>query len=68
MRKSYSQVVESRTRGDALLDVYLVRPENSFTTSSVVQGITDHSGIILEVEWEECGCETQVESGVTVYN
>ena len=46
----YSQVVDSPTRGDALLDVYLVRPENSFTSSSIVQWISFHSRIILEVE------------------
>jgi hypothetical protein len=49
----FSQVVCSLTRGDALLDVYLVRPESSFTSSSIVQGISDHHGVILEVEWEE---------------
>jgi len=36
--KVYSQVVESPTRVDALLDVYLIRPESSFTSSSIVQG------------------------------
>jgi hypothetical protein len=56
----YSQVVDSSTRGDALLDVYFVRPKSSFTSSSIAQGISDHSGVILEVEWEESGCETQV--------
>jgi len=64
----YSQVADSPTRGDALLDVYLVRPESSFTSSSIVQGISDHSGVILEVEWEESGCESQVERVVPVYN
>jgi hypothetical protein len=28
----YTQVVQNPTRGDALLDVYLVRPENLFTS------------------------------------
>jgi hypothetical protein len=64
----YSQVVASPTRGDALLDVYLVRPESSFTSSSTVQGISDHDGIILEVEWEESSWEPQVERIVPVYN
>jgi hypothetical protein len=49
----YSQVVDSPTRVEALLDVYLVWPESSFTSSSVVQGISDHYGVILEVEWDE---------------
>jgi len=64
----YSQVVNSPTRGDALLDVYLVRAESSFTSSTIVQGISDHSRVILEVEWEESGCEPQVERVVPVYN
>ena len=51
-----SQVVDSPTRGDALLDVYLFRPESSFSASSIVQGISDHHGVILEVEWEENCC------------
>jgi hypothetical protein len=34
---SYSQVTDSPTRGDALLHVYLVRPESSVTASGTVQ-------------------------------
>jgi hypothetical protein len=64
----YSQVVDSPTRGDALLDVYLVRPESSFSSSSIVQGISDHCGVMLEVEWVESGWKTQVERVVPVYN
>ena len=37
----FTQVVDAPTRGNALLDVYLVRPESSFTTSNIVQGISD---------------------------
>jgi len=35
----YTQVKGSSTRVDALLDVYLVRPENSLVSCSTVQGI-----------------------------
>jgi hypothetical protein len=52
----YTQVVDSPTRANALLDVYLVRPETSFTSCSIVQGISDHCGVLLEVEWEENYC------------
>ena len=45
----YSQVVDSPTREGALLDVYLVRPESPFTSSGIVQGISDHHGVRLEV-------------------
>ena len=32
-----------------------------------MEGISDHYGVILEVEWEKSGCELQVESVVPVY-
>jgi hypothetical protein len=47
---AYTQVVDCPTWGDALLDVYLVWPESSFTSYSVVQGSSDHSGVLLVVE------------------
>ena len=50
---SYTQIVNSPTQMDALLDVYLVRPESAFTSCSNVQGISDHCGAVLEVEWGE---------------
>jgi hypothetical protein len=64
----FTQVIDSPTRGDALLDVYLVRPESSFTASSTVQGISDHHGVILEVQGEENCCVPQVEKFVPVYH
>jgi hypothetical protein len=33
-----------------------------------VQGISDHDGIVLEVEWEESSWELQGERVVPVYN
>jgi len=62
------QVVHSPTRGGTLLDVYFVQPESSFTSSSIVQVISDHYGVMLKVKWEESGCEPQVERVVPVYN
>jgi hypothetical protein len=64
----YNQVVDSPTRGDALLGVYFVRPESLFTSSSIVQRISDHHRVMLEVEWDENGSEPQVERVVPVYN
>jgi len=64
----YSQVIDSPTREDALLHVYLVRPESSVTSSGTVQGVSDHLAVILEVEWEGTCCEPQVERVVPVYN
>jgi hypothetical protein len=48
----YMQVVDNPTRGDALLDPYSVQPESSFTSCSIAQGISDHCGVLLEVEWK----------------
>jgi len=64
----YSQVIGSPTGGNALLDVYLVRPESSVTSSGMVQGVSDHLALILEVEWEDTCTEPQVEKVVLVYN
>jgi len=56
----YNQVIDSPTRGDALLDVYLV------TSSGIVQGVNGHLAVILEVEWEDTCTETQVERAFPV--
>jgi hypothetical protein len=42
----YTQFVDRPTRGDALLVVYLVRPESSFTSCSMVQGLSDHCEVL----------------------
>ena len=64
----YSQVVQGSTRGDALLDVFLVRPESSVAHSGIVQGISDHQAVILEVKWNDTYTKPQVERLVPVYN
>jgi len=64
----YTQLVGSPTRGDALLDVYLVGPENSIVSCSIVQGISDHCGVLLEVEWGEIWGAPQMERLIPVYN
>jgi len=64
----YSQVNESPTRGDGLLDFYLVRPEISVTSSNIVQGISVHNGVILEVDREENCFQPQLERVIPVYN
>jgi hypothetical protein len=64
----YSQVVDGSTRGDALLDVFLVRPDSSVTYSCIVQGISDHQSVVLEVKWKDICNNPQVESLVPVCN
>ena len=46
----YRQVIDDPTRGDALPDVCLVRPDSSVTSSGIVQEVSDHLAVILEVE------------------
>jgi hypothetical protein len=41
--------------------IYLVRPESSFTSCSIVQEISDHCGVLLEAEWAANYCRPQVE-------
>jgi hypothetical protein len=54
-----TQVVGKPTRGDSLLDVYLVRPESALISCGTVQGIGDHCGVLLDVEWAEKGSVAQ---------
>jgi hypothetical protein len=63
--KGYTQVVGSPTRADALLDVYLDRPEESLISCNIVPGISDHCAVLLEVDWDIAGPEPQI---VPVYN
>jgi len=64
----YTHVVNSPTRGDALLNVYLVWPESVFTSCSNVQGISDYWGVLLEVQWGENCREHQVKRLVPTYH
>jgi hypothetical protein len=62
--RGYTQIAKNPTRGDALLDVYLVRLENLFTSCSVIDGVSGHCGVSLEVEWEEKYCRPIVSTRV----
>ena len=63
----YIQVVSAPTRGDALLDIYFVRAVSSFISCNIVPWISDHNGVLLEVEWDEISREPKVERIVPVY-
>jgi hypothetical protein len=39
----YTQAVNGPTRGDALLDIYLLIPESSFISCNTLPGISDHN-------------------------
>jgi len=64
----FAQVVGKPTRGDSLLDVYLVRPESALLRYGTVQGISDHCGVSLNVEWVEKGFVTQEKRLVPAYH
>ena len=64
----FSQVIERPTRGDSILDVCLIRPESSCTSSSIVQGISDHRGVILEVDWVRSFRTTQPDRAIPIYS
>jgi hypothetical protein len=49
----YTHVVNSPTRGDALLYIYLVRPERAFTSCSNVQEISNNCGLLWEAYEEK---------------
>ncbi len=44
------QVVKQPTRENAVLDIFLTRPEGSVTSCEVVPGISDHSAVCLKVK------------------
>jgi hypothetical protein len=46
----YTQALNSATQGDALLDVYLVWPESLVNSCIIEKGMSDHCGVLLEVE------------------
>jgi hypothetical protein len=50
MSEADSQVVSGPTREDTTLDIYLLRPESLFISCCVVPGISDHNGVLLEVD------------------
>jgi hypothetical protein len=64
----FTQVIEKPTRGDSLLDVYLVPPESAFISCGIVQGISDHCGVLLEMEWQENIVETQEKGFLPAYD
>jgi hypothetical protein len=64
----YTHVVSGPTRGDAMLGIYLLRPESSPISCNTVPGISDHNGVLLQVEWYEKCREPQVERTVPMYH
>jgi hypothetical protein len=64
----YTQVAGKPTRGDSLLDVYLIRPESALISCGTVQGISDDVGVLLDVEWAETGFVTQEKRLVPAYH
>jgi uncharacterized Zn-finger protein len=55
----YTQVVAKPTRGNSLLDVYLIQLKSTLISCGTVQGISDHCRVLLDMEWGETGFITQ---------
>ena len=49
----HSQVVDIPTRGESILDVFLIRPRDLVKGMEVFEGISDHKSVILDIYWEE---------------
>jgi hypothetical protein len=64
----YTQVVSGPTREDALLDIYLLRPECFLISFNISPGISEHNGVLLEVEWDKNCREPKVEKIVPFYH
>jgi len=56
------------TRGDSLLDVYIVRPVSILISCDTVEGISDHCGVLLEMYWVEKGLETHEKRLIPIYH
>ena len=63
----YNQAVSGPTRGEALLDICLLKPEISLISCNILTGISDHDGVLLEVERDDNCREPEVERIVPVY-
>ena len=50
------------------MDIYLLRPEYSLVSCSILPGISDHNGALLEVELDEICREPRTERQVPVYH
>ena len=64
----YTRVVSGSTRGDALLDIYLLRPESSLISCNILPGIRNHNGVLMGVELDRICWETKAERTVLVYH
>jgi len=50
------------------LDIYLLRPESSPISCNILPGISDHNGVVFEVERDEICRKPKVERLVPAYN
>ncbi len=45
-----AQVVDQPTRQEALLDICLVRPKDLFLSCDVMEGISDHKAVLVDLD------------------
>jgi hypothetical protein len=57
----YTEEVSGLTRQDVLLHIYLLKPESSlFFSRNILPGMSDHYGVLWEVEWDEICRESKM--------
>jgi len=64
----YTQTVSGPTRGNALLDIYLLKTASSLISCNILPVISDHNGVQLEPEWDDICREPKVERVVSLYH
>jgi len=50
------------------MDVYLVQPTDSLVSCSIVQGVSNHSGALLVIDWSKTCRSPQMEKFVPLYS
>jgi hypothetical protein len=64
----YTEVVGGLKRGDTPLGIYFLRSENSHISCNILLGISDHNGVLLEIERDEICRKTKIARIVSVYH
>jgi hypothetical protein len=59
----YTQIVSGSTRGGVLIYIPLLRSESSLFSCNTLSGISDHNGVLSEVEWDKI-CQQPNSPGV----
>jgi hypothetical protein len=56
-----TQVVSGPPTGEALLDINPLRHKSSLISCNILPEISDHNGVVLEVQWDEIFLQSKVD-------